>query len=478
MSHKDGPNGEKRIDTEDLEIAMDFSILFDLYRSTFVRRIQDRFRYMLDDLNLATAVQAIDNFDSVLQDHLADVWTTLHLDQDIVSESLGQELERSFLRLSDQQGSNEEAAANDQARERQNGQMPRYRRTFAFDEYLAGRIRDVESQHRQSLHDLNEVYAEVVGVARELLPPAPWSPSATLNALSTVLDGIDVPIHQNVRVILYEKFIKDVLKHLDEACRAFQEALEKHRIESDTRITLAGPNALMAVLRGEGMERKTVADVVAGGVSSTKRTKIDEGEAEVAGEPGEFEGGNSEVPWRRYYVRLLVYLVVTILLAIVAWQLGTWFAQQRDGSMAESGSRDRQQVDSTDQIEKAVMPESVSVGSAQEQPVQPPVVSDARMKRDVLRRIELVDFSWTLTPADHTMLFDFSIRNGSARRVSGIEVVCLQYSQEFELLEPLKAILPGAIEPNMTRTFTQIPVGLGNDQVGRVSCFIPDVSLE
>jgi hypothetical protein len=459
---------------------MDFSILFDLYRLTFVRRIQDRFRYMLDDLNLAATVQAIGSFDSALQDHLADVWTTLHLDQDIVSESLGQELLRSFARFSDRQDSSEEAAdANDRPRGQQTGQLPYYRRTFTLDESLAGRVRGVESQHRQSLHDLDEVYAEVVGVTLESLRTTPWSPSVILHALSAVLDRIDVPIHQNVRVILYEKFIKDVLKHLSEACLAFQEALEKHQSEPDARIALTGAKASMSVLRGERIdEQKAIADVAAYNADPTRRKTTDESEAEVAGEPDGFERGNSQEPWRRRYVRLLVYLLMTVLLAISAWQLGAWFAEHRHGSIVESGSREREQVDSTDQIEESTSTENVSPGLTQEQRVQPPAVSDARAKRDVLRVIELVDFSWTLAPADNTMLFDFSIRNGSVRRVSGIEVVCLQYSKEFEFLEPLKAILPGAIEPNMTRTFTQIPAGLGNDQVGRVSCFIPDVSLE
>jgi hypothetical protein len=462
---------------------MDFSILFDLYRSTFVRRIQDRFRYMLDDLNLATTVQDIGSFDSTLQDHLADVWTMLHLDQEIVSESLGQELVRAFARFSDQQDWNDETSdADDGTRVRQTGQIPHYRRTFALDEFLARRVRDVEFQHRQSLQDLDETYAEVVGVALESLPTTPWSPSVTLNALSAVLDGIDVPIHQKVRVVLYEKFIKGVLKHLGEACLAFRDALKKHRTEPDPRMASAGAKASMSAFRSERVpEKKADADMAAYGTGATRpenRGKAED-EAEAAVEPERFGKGDPQKPRFRRYVQVLVYLLMTVLLAIAAWQLGTRFAEHRHGSIAQSGSRERERVESTSRSEEAASAESASPELTQEQPVQPPpAVSDARTKHDILGMVELVDFSWTLKRADNTMLFDFLIRNGSERRISGVEVVCLQYSKEFELLDPLKAILPGTIEPNTTRTFTQIPAGFGNNQVGRVSCIIPDVNLE
>ncbi len=462
---------------------MDFSILFDLYRSTFVCRIQDRFRYMLDDLNLATAVEDIGSFDSTLQDHLVDVWTMLHLDREIVSENLGQELVRAFARFSDRQDWNDETSdADDATRVRQTGRISRYRRTFALDECLARRVRDVESQHRQSLHDLDETYAEVVGVALESLPTTPWSPSVTLNALSAVLDGIDVPIHRKVRMVLYEKFIKDVLGHLSEACLAFQEALKKHRTEPDPRMASAGAKASMSAFRNERVpEKKAEANVAAYGTGATRPENGGkaEDEAEAAIEPERFGKGDPHKPRFRRYVQVFVYLFMTVLLAMAAWQLGTRFAEHRHGSIAQSGSREPERVESTSRREEATSAASASPELTQEQSVQPPpAVSDARAKQDILGMVELVDFNWSLEPVDNTMLFDFSIRNGSERRISEIEVVCLKYSKEFELLGPLKATLPGTIEPNTTRTFTHIPAGFGNNQVGRVSCIIPDLSLE
>ncbi len=476
--------------------TMDFPVLIELYRSTFVGVIQDRFRYMLDDLNLATAVQNIESFDSTLQDHLADVWTTLHLDQEVVSESLSQELLGSFARFSDQQDAgkqNSSADAGDRAW--QTGQIPGYRRTFAVDEHLARGVRDVELQHGQSIRRLDETYAEVVGRALDSLPATPWSPVAILDALSAVLDRIEVPIHQKVRLVLYEKFIKDVLRHLGEACLAFRHALNEHKSKSDARGTPARAKELKPPFADRIVpEEKAIWDAVgygAGPISpSPKKRGETEYEEETATAPAECREGGSQKPWFRRYAHVLASLLLTILLATAAWQLGTRFAEHRHGRVAQDEAR--RQTESASLDEKALLRESTSTsigegitppdGSSpeltKEESVQPPTGSDTRAKYEILRAIELTDFSWTLDPADKTMLFDFSIKNGSERRISGIEVVCLQYSKDLELLEPLKAVLSGTIEPNTTRTFLQIPAGLANDSVGRVSCVIPDVNLE
>ncbi|BBA32279.1 hypothetical protein sS8_0311 [Methylocaldum marinum] len=123
-------------------------------------------------------------------------------------------------------------------------------------------------------------------------------------------------------------------------------------------------------------------------------------------------------------------------------------------------------------------PESPSSEEAVEFAGRSPAVSYVRSKHEVLRGVELTDFSWTVEPSERMMLFDFSIRNGSERRISRIEVVCLQYSADLEMIGPLKAVLPDVIEPNTTQSFMQIPAGFADSRVDRVSCLIPDLAFE
>jgi hypothetical protein len=471
---------------------MGFPSLIDLYRTTFVRVIQDRFRCMLDDLNLATTVQDIESFDLALQDHLADVWTALHLDQEAVSESLAQELLGSFALFLDLQDTGKQTFYSDGSdRSRRSDQIPGHRRAVRFDEHVARRIHDVELQHRVNLRRLGETYATVVGQTVDSLPAVPWSPSAMLDALSKVLDRIDVPVHQKVRLVLYEKFITDVLVHLGEASLTFRNALNERRSQTgeggpSAAARNSGPRLSGGIVPTKD-ELKRAVDSRVEAAMPKKRVDADAG-ATAASKTKDSQEGQRQKPWFLRYAHLLASLILTILLAAAAWQLGTRFAEHRHGRVgqnetgrqAESPGEDGvlpKTTSPTSDIESP-HPESPSSEEGVALPGQSPTVSDARSKHEVLREVELTDFGWTVEPLERMTLFDFSIKNGSQRRISRVEVVCLQYSTDLEMLGPLKAVLPDVIEPNTTRSFLQIPAGFADARVGRISCLIPDLSFE
>lgn len=474
---------------------MGFSRLIDLYRKTFVRVIQDRFRCMLDDLNLATTVQNIESFDLALQDHLADVWTALHLDQEAVSESLAQELLGSFALFTDLQDAGKQTFYSDGSDPpRRSDQIFGHRRVVRYDEHLARRIQDVELQHRVNLRRLSETYATAVGRTVDSLPPVPWSPSATLDALFRVLDRIDVPVHQKVRLVLYEKFITDVLAHLGEASLVFRNTLDESLSQMGGGEPSAGAKNSGSRLSGGIVPTEDELKLAAGSrvetVMPKKRAEAGGGGARAISLTKDTQEGRRRKPWFFRYAHLLGSLILTILLAVAAWQFGTRFAEHRHGPVGQNEAG--RQAESRDSHEDAVLPKTTSRNSDVDSPHpespsseeavefagRSPAVSYVRSKHEVLRGVELTDFSWTVEPSERMMLFDFSIRNGSERRISRIEVVCLQYSADLEMIGPLKAVLPDVIEPNTTQSFMQIPAGFADSRVDRVSCLIPDLAFE
>ncbi|HYE34388.1 hypothetical protein [Methylocaldum sp.] len=461
---------------------MDFLILIDLYRSTFVRNLQDRFQSMLIDLNFATTAQDAEGFDSALRDHLSDVCSDICLDRKALSESFARELLGSFVRFLEQTGVSEPDANGDadECAAWQTDKTAGYERTFSVDENLARAVREVEFQHRQSIRCVNEVYSTLVGRAPEALPDTPWRPAAVLGAFSAVLDQIEVPIHQKVRLVLRGKFIRDVLRHLDEACLAFRNGLNDRLVLGDTRGELsAGATGLTPQFLGEiapGRKRVTDASDYGSGEIGPKKGAEIEDKPEKATEPDAFHRNRPRRRWQGRYAHVLAFSLLTMLLAAVAWQLGTRLAEHRHGSVAQNENHQRNEAPSLGK--ELTPPESASPGVAVEESVPPPNFSDQRAKREVIRAVELIDYNWTLEPVEKAMLFNFSIRNASERRISGVEVICLQYSENLELLETLKTVLPGTIEPNTSKDFTNIPAGFANESVDRVSCIIPDLNLE
>lgn len=476
--------------------VMDFPVLIDLYRSTFVRFIQERFQSMLADLSLATDLDAED-FDSTLQDHLADVWSDLRLGQKALSESFAKELADSFARFLDQMDAVEPNSGAGAAR--QTDQKEGYRRPLAFDENLARMVVEIELRQGRSIRGVNEAYGTLVGCPPEALSLVPWNPAVVLEAFAAVLNRIEVPIHRKVRLVLYGKFIRNVLSHFGEACLAFRDGLN----ERAPRDRVCGEVSAGA----QGAAPQFLGGIVPGRKGFGRAVGCDAGEA-VAGKSIEVEDevGNATPPdglrkdgaeFRRY-ARVFAFLLLTMILGIAAWQLGTRLAERRLGSFARNETASPAEAPVSSErtspglseesmiLESAppnagaetALPESESSGLAEEESARPPIVSDARAKRDVMRAVELVDFDWTVKSPEKAMLFNFTVSNGSGRRVGGVEVVCLQYSKDLELLEPLKAVLPGMIEPNTSKSFADIPAGFANKRVDRVNCIIPDLSLE
>lgn len=452
---------------------------------------------MLNDLNLVTAVQDTESFDPTLQDHLADVWSDIRLDRQALSESFGKELLVAFVRFLDQTNVGEPGSgANiDEGAARRADRKTGYRRTFAVDDNQAHRILEIELQYRQIIHQVNETYSALVGRTPETSSVAPWGPTAVLNAFSVVLDRIEFPIHQKVRLVLYGKFITDVLRHLDEAYLAFRDGLNEYTLQNGAPGELpADAKGVTPLLLGEmAPSQKGIGDAV--GYSSKKITPSAGAEtrntlerAAPVDSPQEENG--TERPWFRRFVHVLAFLLLTTLLGTAAWRFGTQLAERRLGSVTQN--KNLQQNEMPGRGEASTLPESASPSAdveptpsdnaaprlALQESAQPPMVSDPRAKSEVMRAVELVDYHWTLEPMEKAMLFNFLIRNGSARRISGVEVVCLQYSKDLELLEPLKAVLPETIEPNSSKNFTNIPAGFANERVDRVSCIIPDLNLE
>jgi hypothetical protein len=465
---------------------MDFPTMIDLYRSTFLCIVQDRFRSMLDDLNSVTTVQDVERFDSALQDHLDDVWSAIRVDRRALSESFAKELLDSFVRFLDQTNIGElksDVDIDEGAAWRADRKIG-YRRTFAADESLAHRILEIELQNRQSIHQVNEAYGALRGRAPEPLSVIPWSPAAVLNAFSTVLDQLEFPIHHKVRLVLYGNFIDTVLRQVDEACLAFRDGLNELRRQKGTRSELppGGKGATPPVQEGIG---NTV-----GYGFSFKEIMPGKGAQPESTAERSTSLGEPEMPWFRRYTRVFAFLLLTALLGAVAWRLGTQLAERRLGNVAQNENLPQTKIPS--RRENPSPPESAPPSAdaeststentssvlATEQYAQPPAVSDPHAKSEAIRAVELIDYDWTVEPVEKTMLFNFSIRNGSKRRISEVEVVCLQYTNDLELLEPLKAVLSGVIEPNMTKDFKKIPAGFANSRVDRVSCIIPDLTLE
>ena len=97
-------------------------------------------------------------------------------------------------------------------------------------------------------------------------------------------------------------------------------------------------------------------------------------------------------------------------------------------------------------------------------------------KRNLLRSVQLANFSWRPDVTKHALILDLTVRNKSALHIREIEVVCSQHAKDLTLLETSKMLLPGQLEPKTRRTFRSVVGGLLNRSTYRVHCVISDAS--
>ncbi len=97
-------------------------------------------------------------------------------------------------------------------------------------------------------------------------------------------------------------------------------------------------------------------------------------------------------------------------------------------------------------------------------------------KRNLLRSVQLANFSWRPDGGKHALILDLTVRNKSALHIREIEVVCSQHAKDLTLLETSKMLLEGTVAPNTKRTFRSVVGGVLNQSTRRVHCLISDAS--
>lgn len=482
-------------------------ILAGLYRSTFVDKMQERFRLMLAGAYSVYVTALGEGFDPALRAHLTDILQDVIARSSELTETFEEELMSGFRATL-------EHSENPAARESRNGESGAARRLDSvarldpdprIHEFITKTIRSLETHHGSIVLAVTRTYVKLVDQSVEDFRP-PWSPASLFAAFAAVLKRIEVPIHDKVRLALYRMFAQEVLRHMGDACLAFRDVLpaDLAQLNMPRREGMAlsgnastggaqGPQGIAARNGSESpsFPKLALARVEAGDHRTTERP--DEGHAQ------------RNVSKVRKPARAMVILLAGIGIVGTGWWIGTNFAKAKLGKssiesgLSRAGEPLRGKLSQEPPASGPVGPESsakpqstgeswsgpsVPIPPSTAAPVpspgtgqgQPMAGSDPQWKREILRTIKLKNFSWKLSPGKDEILFDLLIANTGKASIGEIEVVCSQYSAGLDFLETAKTVLAEPVEPGQSKAFKAVPIGFSNRQTERIHCVIADAT--
>jgi hypothetical protein len=453
--------------------------LIKLYRSTFVKVMQARLRFMLEEAYSVYIAALGEGFDPVLHAHLADVLQDLVARSSELSELFGGELLDYFRRMLAPVPAGGKGGTSGE-------RFPVYGgEDIELRELISKTNRAVERRYGDKILAVTLTYIKLAGEPAAEMTLA-WSSASLFSAFSAVLRELEVPVHSKVRLVLFKLFAREVVTYIGEACSAFRDLVPVELSRLQSAAGRAEPGAIQAVPAGADLSSRGVAPLSrqgSGVVFEASPVAVQSGPTPLIpiGEAATVRPLESREKNRfRRSVMLLSRFASVLALIWFAWWLGGELARLR--AVSAPGS-------TTAAFEPDVLPAGVAAAkpSATEtdKPKTPasgidpllPILGEPG-KRDILRAVKLKNFSWTVEPSASGMLFDLTIANTSGYWVAGIEVVCSQYSSELNFLEAAKTVLDPSIGPGDDGTFRDIRLGFAHRDTERVNCVIADLAIE
>lgn len=488
-------------------------ILAGLYRSTFVDKMQERFRLMLAGAYSVYVTALSEGFDPALRAHLTDILQDIIARSSELTEAFEEELMSGF-RVALERSENLavfESRYGESGASRPPDFAARLDPDPQVHEFITKTIRSLETRHGSLVLAVTRTYVKLVDQSVEDFRP-PWSPASLFAAFAAVLKRIDVPIHEKVKLALYRMFAQEVLRHLGDACLAFRDVLPADLAQ----LNMPGRKDLAAGgMPADGAQGPQGIAVRNGARNSTEPPpfpKLVLARAEAEGYPaseypdeGPVPQSRRSTPRMRRLVRAMLILVAGAGIVGAGWWIGTNFAKAKLGQspiesrLAGEGEPSQGKLPPEPPVsgpgpESLVQPQSTGESALSAPPVpRPPsaaapvpspgigqgqsaISPDPQQKREILRTIKLKNFSWKLSPGKDEILFDLFIANTGKVPVGGIEVVCSQYSAGLDFLETAKTVLAEPVEPGQSKAFKTVPIGFSNRQTERIHCVIADAT--
>lgn len=498
-------------------------ILAGLYRSTFVDKMQERFRLMLAGAYAVYVTALAEGFDPALRAHLTDILQDIIARTSELTDAFEEELMCCFRAAME----HPESPATFESRNGESGASGRPDFSACLDpdplihEFITKTIRGLETRHGSIVLAVTRTYVRLVDQSVEDFRP-PWSPASLFSAFAAVLKRIDVPIHEKVKLALYRMYAQEVLRHMGDACLAFRDVLpaDLAQLNVPGREGMAWPGGGMPSDGSQGVPcataRNGIADppfpklVLAGVEGEDRRAMECHGEDNARRRTG---GLGPRAPAIRKLIRAMLMLLAGIGIVGAGWWIGTYFAKARSGKLPIAFGIPVPGVPADEPLPGKLSPESPSPGSAAPEAtakLQPPgetafsgkpvpmplsVTAGTSMptlgagqgqvaaglapqqKREVLRTLKLKNFSWKVVgQGKDEILFDLLIANTGKVPIGGIEVVCSQYSATLDFLETAKTVLAEPVEPGQSKAFKAVPIGFFSKQTERVNCVIADAA--
>lgn len=490
-------------------------VLTGLYRSTFVDNMQERFRSMLTGAYDVYVTALGEDFDPPLRAHLTDILQEIISRESEFTEIFEEELLRHFRLLIEQSGIPDASAPqiDEQGQSRRLDALPKADEDPGVQEFVAKTIRSIETRHGSIILAVTRTYVKLVGQPAEDFRP-PWSPAYLFSAFAAVLNRIEVPIHGRVKLALYQTFAQEVLRHIGDACLAFRDVLPSDLSqlnipagsETSSTATATPPNGSRS---SDSNPNSTHPSLPKSSQALADKENSFETISCVPDNPQNKDGNSTADIPRTYATAKLLRLTIALLggfgLIWGGWWLGTYIARtqsmpvldwnkpaETQGTVIENPSaetRPEQPAAKQPPPEQApiaqAVPESPPTAQASAEPPtsaprapEPTPQVDPGEKREIMRAVKLKNFNWKVDANGNGMLFKLTIANASKHWISGIEIVCSQYSGRMDFLEAAKTVLGEPIKPGQAKDFQAIPIGFANKRTERVNCVIADLVVD
>ncbi|WP_348758810.1 hypothetical protein [Candidatus Methylocalor cossyra] len=469
-----------------------------LYGSTFVDRMQEHFRQMLQGAYSVYVTALGEGFDPTLRAHLSDVLQDLVGRSSELAEAFAEEMLHQFQRTIGALAISEATAGHPPS-------PPRSEILAGLDddpkirEFVARTVRKTETRHGSLMLAVTRTFMKLVDRnVEEFLPP--WSPACSFAAFAATLERLDMPVHPRVKLILYQTFAQEVLHHLGDACIAFRDALPSDRSQLRGKEDATLPNTVRLT---QGADGEPPGDSAPPG-SDSPPFFLTENETDLRPTAPAVVASSSSAAapaqrpswWLAPRVRHLA--AMALLLGGIALILGSSkrAAQVPGGgdspmpalgpgrheimapaaSSTGSSSTLPPAAVPLPETDSAQAPAAAKPATPQAFPRDPLPSQDLRKKRELLHAVRLKTFRWKVDHSSKKLLFDLSIGNTSTVPVGELEIVCSQYSRNLDFLEAAKTVLSDPIAAGQTKEFRAVPIGFANRQTERINCLIADLS--
>lgn len=483
-----------------------------LYRSTFVCRMQERFRLMLAGAYDVYAMALGGRYDPALRSHLSDVLHQITACSAELIDVFAEDLMNSFRVMAEQSG---DAGTNYSSIESSRGHFDCKFSCVLDDkdeidadihEFVAKTIKSYETRYGSIILAVARTYTKLTGCSVEGFRPS-WTPAKLFSAFSIVLQHVGIPIDAQVKLALYKMFSQEVLRHLGDGCMDFRYVLphslsELNSIHSEGAIMVLPIPTLLempAVTLHQDFSEIGTETMDSGSKSERRWAKSSEDNNAVETVMVSWNIAQAKSELCNSVVFRFAVLLVGVFIGSV-WILEQYLSGKLPNAGMTYGMT--QLAEDFKSVNKAEEFQSATGGKAQrERGFQGTAafdgelgqrtigVSDSRVvnfdasgidrysRHRASRTVRLQAVNWHNDAVKNKTLFAFTVINHNRSAVGAIEVTCSRYSDGLEFLEAAKTVLAEPIEAGQSKSFRLIQFGFANQMADRVSCFVSDFKV-